>query len=118
MSTEQEQQSSPDQQLTRFDRASQITKVDESIVALERALSKEIDARKEERFAWILGGSIAADCVVFQQLGWWQATLVFLAELILWALLAKMLGVDRAVVLIEKLFSHLGDAVSKWGKPH
>jgi hypothetical protein len=122
MSTKQEREQQakrpPDQQLTQFDTTSQVTKVDESIVALETALSKEIDARKEERFAWILALSIAIDFIAFQQIGWWQATLMFLAQLILWALLAKMLGVDRAVVLIEKLFSVLGEAVSKWNKPN
>ena len=91
-----------------FFRSVVVKKSDEGADALERALESEKDSRREERFYWILALIVVFDVASFQHLSWAHSFLVFLLEIIGLIGLAKGLGVDVVVVLLERLYSRIG----------
>ena len=91
-----------------FFRSVVVKKSDEGADALERALESEKDSRREERFYWILALIVVFDVASFQHLSWAHSVLVFLLEIIGIIGLAKGLGVDVVVVLLERLYSRIG----------
>lgn len=73
---------------------------------LESDLQQERDARREERFFWIMVLVIVGDIPLFNAMtSTWAMLPVFLLELILLIGLADWLGVDRVKVLLEKLYA-------------
>ena len=84
-----------------FYRSVVATKSDEGVGALEKAIESERDRRREERFYWILALTIVLDISSFQHLTWAPSILVFLLEIIGLIGMAKWLGVDAVVVLLE-----------------
>ena len=82
-------------------------KVYEDLGRLQEQLESERDSRKEERFYWITALVVAADLSAFQWLGATQSILVFLLEVVFLAVLARHLGVDYAVHLLNELLKLL-----------
>jgi hypothetical protein len=82
------------------------TPVDESAAALERALQREVDSRREERFYWILGLVIVGDVAAFNVVQSWTGSVaIFLLEIILLLGLSKFLGVEHIIVPLERLLN-------------
>lgn len=89
-----------------YDSPAPITKVDQSAAKLEGELQEEKDSRREERFVWILACTYLSDVIIFKFLDNWGYSLpMFLLQLIFLIALADWLGVDRAKILLEALFS-------------
>jgi hypothetical protein len=83
------------------------SKTSASAAKLEQDLQNERDSRKEERFYFLLAAIMVANIPLFNAFeSSWALLPTFLLELVLLAGLAKFLGVDRAVVLIERIFSY------------
>lgn len=84
------------------------TKKDDSLASLEAKLSAEQDARKEERFVWILIVTIMFDCLALGGMSNSAAPIAIVTlELILLVVLAKRLGIDDVVVLIDRVLNRL-----------
>lgn len=82
------------------------TALDRSAAQLEADLQSERDARKEERFYWILALLIVGNVPLFNSIeSSWALAPLFLLELILLIGIADWLGVDRVKVLLERVFS-------------
>ena len=88
----------------RLDKASIPTRLDDTAAALEAKLAKEQDERKEERFFWVFALVVIFDILVLPPLEVF-AIPIFLLEIVFLIALAKWLGVDWAVVLLERLFN-------------
>ena len=107
-----------------FYRSVVATKSDEGAGALEKAIESERDSRREERFYWILALTIVLDVSSFQHLAWAAVTFIFLLEIIGLIGMAKWLGVDAVVVLLERIYSRigmprqLGNIIPKHGRSH
>ena len=84
-----------------------VTKSDEGADALEKALESEQNNRREERFYWILALIVVLDVASFQHLAWTPSVLIFLLEIIGLIGMAKWLGVDVVVVLLERIYSRI-----------
>ncbi len=81
----------------------------DEIAKLENDLQHERDARKEERFYWVMAIIAVMDMATFQWINWWQSTLIFLLEVAALIGLAQAWGVDLVVDLLRKLFFKLLD---------
>lgn len=79
------------------------TRKDESAAILESRLQAEIDGRKEERFYWISFVALLLDALVLPNIGFWGIP-IFLVQLVTLIGLAGWLGVDRAVLLLHRIF--------------
>lgn len=78
------------------------TKRDDTIAALEARLEKERDARKEERFCFIVGLVIMFNFVTFPSMQTWGAPIAILAlETVVLLGVAKQCGVDYVAKLID-----------------
>lgn len=76
------------------------TKKDDSLASLEAKLVEEKDARKEERFVWIVITIILGDCIMFMNMANPTAPVVILTlELVLLVILAKRLGIEKTEAL-------------------
>jgi hypothetical protein len=78
--------------------------VDESAAALEIALQREMDSRREERFYWILFCTILADMAMFPHMTWIGIICIFLLEVVALIGLAKRLGSENVSILLDHLF--------------
>ena len=82
------------------------TATEKSAAHLEADLQNEREARKEERFYWILSLVIVGSVPLFKAVEpSWALLPVFLLELILLIGVADWLGVDRVKILLERVFS-------------
>ena len=90
-----------------FFRSVVVKKSDEEAAALEEAIESEYDSRREERFYWILALVVVFDVGSFQHLPWMPSVLIFLLEVIGLIGMAKWLGVDTVVVLLERIYSRI-----------
>ena len=90
-----------------FFRSVVVRKSDEEAAALEEALESVYDSRREERFYWILALVVIFDVGSFQHLAWMPSILIFLLEVIGLIGIAKWLGVDAVVVLLERTYSRI-----------
>lgn len=83
-----------------------VTPLDQTAAALEQRLQHEIDLRKEERFFWIAFTSLLLDGLMFKFLEFsllcWP---MFILQLVLLIGVAGWLGVDRVVVVLERLLN-------------
>ena len=87
----------------QIERTSVPTKLDDTAAELERQLQYEKDHRKEERFLWLFAVVLLMDIITFPLITW-SSIFIALLELIFLMVAAKWLGVDWAVVLIERVF--------------
>jgi len=78
--------------------------INDIIANYELKLEATVDSRNEERFFWVLSLVIIIDVVIFQVLPWYAAMMIFLLEIILLIGLASHLGVDKVVVLLNRIF--------------
>ena len=73
---------------------------------LQEAIQRELDARKEERLIWILIVTILFDVYIFSSMNSMMGPLVIgIFELLAFILLARMLGMDAVISLIDKMMA-------------
>lgn len=77
-----------------------------SAASLAGKLSKEKDDRQEERFYWIFSTIMLIDVIIFQSLGKVAAIFISMLELVFLIGIAKFLGVDAVVKLLENMFNN------------
>lgn len=80
-------------------------------MALELALQREADSRREERLYWILVCTIFFDVATFPHLSWIAVVCVFLLEVVTLLGLARRLGNEYVVILMERLFLTICDKI-------
>lgn len=108
MSTKSEQPPKP----VRFDRLAEegpATKTDDALAILEREHKAEKDARSEERFIWIVVCVILVDVLWFRGVS--NPTLplvVLILQLIVLLVLARRMGIDDVVVLVDRILHSAG----------
>ena len=94
--------------MNEFFRSVVVKKSDEEAgCARRKPLSPNDDSRREERFYWILALVVVFDVGSFQHLPWMPSVLIFLLEVIGLIGMAKWLGVDTVVVLLERIYSRI-----------
>ena len=82
---------------------------DEALAALEKALDDEKDARQEERFLWLLLAVILVDVIWFSNSP--NPTfpiVVLILEIVGLFILARRMGVEEAVGLLERILQGIG----------
>ncbi|MCY3768485.1 MAG: hypothetical protein OXG56_03825 [Gammaproteobacteria bacterium] len=78
----------------------------EQIQELQKHLEKEKDARKEERFIWILVSTILLNICFFTAMQSMLGPLVIVfLQIIAFALVAKKMGMGEVVQLINRMVS-------------
>lgn len=70
---------------------------------LERKVTKEQHARKEERFLWMLAVLILLDVFFFTMVNSWGAICILILEIILLVLLAEKCGIKEFALLVQKI---------------
>jgi len=70
---------------------------------LEEQIQREREERRTERFFWIFALTIAFDAILFSHIGWAGSLAIFLLELIFLIGMAKWMGIDIVVVLLQRL---------------
>lgn len=115
MSTGQDQ--SPEKQLEAFEQTVEVSKVDQSIVALEQSLARERDGRKEERFIWAVVALLLLDMSVFQHLGWIQSILIAILEAFILLMLARIWGLEYAQILLAHAWNSCMSWLQNGNKP-
>ncbi|HWK96228.1 MAG TPA: hypothetical protein VNR39_12480 [Pseudolabrys sp.] len=90
--------------------------VDESAAALELALQREVDDRREERFYWILVSVVLADMAMFPHMSWVSVVCTFLLEVITLIGLAQKLGNEKISILLDYLFHQICEKIGLGGK--
>ncbi len=86
----------------------------EQIQALQEDLAKEQDARKEERFVWLLISIILLNITFFTSMQSLLGPLVIGAfELVLLVIIAQRMGKEEIVQLIDRLVGSVVKAASK-----
>ena len=83
------------------------TKLAEENAQLQQRLEHERDARKEERFYWVVVATILVDMISFPHLGAYHASLIFLLEIVSLIGFARSWGVDWIVEFLEKVLFYL-----------
>lgn len=106
---------SPQDDFSAIERSARVsTQVDESAAALERALQRQIDGRREERFFWIFTLVIFGDVNAFSVIQNWAGGIaIFLLELVFLLGLAKFLGVEHIIVPLERVLNKYIPSESK-----
>jgi len=80
------------------------TKKDEVIEALQKALTKENDARKEERFVWLLSVMLLFDVFTFPDMKTWGGPIaVGFIQFVVLIVLGRKWQVDEIWKLTEKV---------------
>jgi hypothetical protein len=79
------------------------TKVDESAAALELALQKEADERREERFYWICGSTVLIDIASFPHIGWIGIICIFVLEIAILFGLARKYADEKIAIALERI---------------
>lgn len=85
------------------------TKTDDAFAVLEQQFKAEKDARSEERFIWIVICTVLIDVLWFR--GATNPTLPLVAlilELIVLLVLARRMGIDDVVVLVDRILHSAG----------
>lgn len=86
-------------------------KSDSQITELENKLEKEKDARKEERFIWILVVTILLNVCFFMSMNSFMGPVVIgILELIVFMSVAKKMGVEEVVSLLNRMISTIANA--------
>jgi hypothetical protein len=84
------------------------SKKDELIESLQTALQHEIDARREERWIWLVAIIVVFNALVFAQMNTWTGPLMIgLIEIIALIAVGRRWQMDHIWTLTEKL-------VDKW----
>lgn len=93
--------------LTRLSATSPATKYDELVATLEGQLQSEIEDRKEERFIWIFALTILADVIILPIISW-ATVFIFILQVVFLIAVARWLGVDSVVVILERIANRYG----------
>ena len=110
MNSNAEEPKTPKDTLTEIIEGRDTSAKDEQIENLSEELTKEKDARKEDRFLVILAAVILADMHAFSHMSTWTGPLAILGlEAFVLLFLAKRNGIEEAV----ELFDYLGSLVGK-----
>lgn len=97
--------------LARGTDASPPLPVDESAAALELTLQREMDARREERFYWILACVLLIDFAMFPHTPWLGILCTFMLEVVALIGLAQQLGNERISILLDYLFHQICEKI-------
>lgn len=93
--------------LTRLSASTPTTKYDELVARLEGRLQFEIEDRNEERFIWIFLVTILADAIILPIISW-ATIFIFILQVVFLIAVARWLGVDSVVVLLERIANRYG----------
>ena len=86
---------------------------DRKIVELEKALSDEINARKEERFIFAVVSILLLDVVFFSVLdGWGGPIALVVVELLLLVLVARRMGVEAVSEFLDGVLGRIISGVT------
>lgn len=94
------------------DSAGQASKTDDALASLEKELNAETDARKEERFVWIVVCTLLVDVIWFR--GSSNAAIPVLAlvlELVVLFVVARRMQIDEITLLMSGLINTVGKKV-------
>nr|WP_249788950.1 hypothetical protein [Bradyrhizobium sp. BRP19] len=83
--------------------------IEKSAAALEAALQKEADERREERFYWICACIALIDLATFPHLGFVAVICVFLIEILALAALARKYADENIAIAIDKIVASICD---------
>jgi len=84
------------------------SKKDELIQSLQESLDREVDARREERFIWLVALMLMFDAFTFQPMTTWTGPLLIgVIQLIIVVALGRRWQMDHIWTLTEKM-------VDKW----
>ncbi|MHC2294403.1 hypothetical protein [Bradyrhizobium barranii] len=83
--------------------------VETSAAALEAALQKEADERREERFYWICACITLIDLATFPHLGFVAVICIFLIQIVALAALARKYADENIAIAIDKIIASICD---------
>ena len=94
--------------LEGLDASPPVTERDIQIAELQSALTEEKDARREDRFIFIMVCIILLDAMLFTVMDNWIAPIVLVAlEFVVLIPLARRLGVEEAVRILSRFLDRL-----------
>lgn len=109
MSTDSAPQPKPSLSIEQLAKSEPATKTDDALAVLEREHKAEKEARSEERFIWIVV------CVILVDVLWFRSAsnptlpiVVLILELIVLLVLARRMGIDDVVVLVDRILHSAG----------
>lgn len=83
--------------------------VEKSAAALEAALQKEADERREERFYWICACAALVDLATFPHTGFVAVICVFLIQLLVLAGLARKYADEEIAIGVDRIIASICD---------
>lgn len=85
---------------------------DRQVEALQRDLSAEKDARKEDRFFFVFGTVIMLDFALFANAENWVVPLVLVVlQTLFLGLLAKKMGMDEMYLIFDRFIGRVADGI-------
>ena len=89
---------------------------DQQIAELEKALEREKDSRREERFFFIFLTTIIFDIVIFSVFPNWAGPFsILILQIIFLILLAKRLGMEEVQQLLSRILGRVADGIMSSG---
>lgn len=90
------------------------TPAEQALAEMQKALEAEKDARREERFFWLMLVLIVADMYAFTHMANWSGPIIIgLLEFVLVIAVARSWGMDVIYTLTEKIINKWNGAVGK-----
>lgn len=114
--TPKQPEESPDQETEDFAifLTEELTKQHKQIQELQKTLSKEKDARQEERFFGILLLTILFNVLIFMPMQSWGGPIsILILELIVLFLLARRMGMEEVEQIIDRFLSSLSGIIKE-----
>ena len=91
-------------------------KIEDQILELQERIQKEVDGRNEERLIWFLVVLILLDVYFFTSIGsFFGALVIGILQILLFILVARKLGMEQVVQLIDRMIATVARGVSGKG---